>query len=81
MSEDEIIEMAKNFADKTNCGSISPKSLLMSFASTIANRFYFVPKDDADRLYQGYNDFQGGWTSNADFVSDLERLIPELIED
>ena len=81
MSEEEIIEMAKNFADKTNCGSISPKSLLISFASTIANRFYLVPKDDADRLYQGYNDFPNGWSENSDFISDLERIIPALKED
>lgn len=81
MSEEKLIEMAKNFADTTNCGCVSPKALLMSFASKIANRFYLVPKDDADRLYQGYNDFQDGWSANADFASDLERLIPELTEE
>lgn len=81
MSEDEIIEMAKNYADTINCGSISPKSLLISFASKIASRFYLVSKDDADRLYQGYNSYPDGWSENSDFVSDLERIIPELKED
>ena len=80
MTEDILRGQAISFADKID-SSVSARSALIYFAEELSRRFYLVSKNDADRLYQGYNDFQGGWSSNADFVSDLEKLIPELTEE
>lgn len=80
MTEDILRSQAISVADKID-SSVSPRSALIYFAEELSRRFYLVSKDYADRLYQNYDDFQGGWSSNADFVSDLERLIPELTEE
>ena len=80
MTDDVLRSQAISLADKID-SSVSARSALIYFAEELSRRFYLVQKDDADRLYQGYSDFQGGWSSNADFVSDLESLIPELTEE
>ena len=80
MTEDILRSQAISFADKID-SSVSAKSALIYFAEELSRRFYIVPKNDADRLYQGYNGYPDGWSENSDFISDLERLIPELTEE
>lgn len=76
MEDNILLTNAYNLINKFDFAV--PPGAIISFVENFLREYYFVNKEDIDRMYQGYKIYPTGWTENSDVIDDLERIIPDL---